>query len=209
MFCSKCGKKLSVDGCPKCNKENVSNSKYFYDIVNSTSFYVVNLIYFTIGFLYCLIVLDKILSNNLVILISIFISIIATIFNLTTELLLVKAKFPWWGAFVPIYNQYLSSKLIFKNGTIFLITYIPTILSFINIYLVLMKIIDLTTIINIINYVIIIVYLILSCYMLGKRFGINIWLVIFFPYIALPIVAFSKKYQYIYINYFNKKLEYN
>ena len=197
MYCSKCGKKLKGDICTNCNREELGNSEYFYEVVNSTSFYVVNLIYFVIGLLLVLIILDKIFNNDLVILFSILISVIATIFNLTTELMLVKAKFPWWGAFVPIYNQIISSKMVFKNGWYFLIPYIPGVLSYISMYLALMNIADLSNIINILSYGVSIIYSLISSYLIGKRFGMNEWLVILFPYITLPIIAFSKKYQYI------------
>lgn len=197
MYCSKCGKKLKGDICTKCNKESIDNSDYFYEVVNSTSFYVVNLIYFVIGLLFVLIIFDKIFNNDIVILFSILISVIATIFNLTTELMLVKARFPWWGAFVPIYNQIISSKMVFKNGWCFLIPYIPVVFAYINVLLVLMNIADLSNVIDILSYGVSIIYSLISSYLIGKRFGMNSWLVILFPYITLPIIAFSRKYQYI------------
>lgn len=197
MYCSKCGKKINEGKCDNCNKQ-YQNNEYLINIVNSTSFYVVNLIYFVLGFSIMFITFDMISDLDiLVVTLSIILSIVAIFYNIANQLLFVKAKLPWWGVYIPFYSAYLASKLSFKNGWYFLIPFIPIILAIINVYLVVyMNINNFTTIVNIISYLVPFIYTVISSYMLGKRFGMNGWLIIFFSYITLPIIAFSKVYQY-------------
>ena len=83
---------------------------------------------------------------------------------------------------------------------VFLIPYIPVVFSYISMYLAIMNIADLSNIINILSYGVSIIYSLISSYLIGKRFGMNGWLVILFPYITLPIIAFLKNIN-ILINY--------
>ncbi len=94
--------------------------------------------------------------------------VVIIIFGLACEwIVFQKAGEPGWKAIVPLYNMYTMYKFCWGNGWMFLLTFVPVA----NIVVTLML-----------------------AYKLAKSFGHGIGfclLYIFFPIIALPILAFG------------------
>ena len=89
-----------------------NNSKYFYEIVNSNRFFIFNLIIFVVTFLIELNTLGLLINNLLVnSIVSFLLTIFGFIIILSMEILFIKARLPWYGVYIPIYCDYLLSKL--------------------------------------------------------------------------------------------------
>ena len=114
--------------------------------------------------------------------------------------LLIKAKLPWWGIFIPIYDFYLICKLAFGNSNVFKL-------------LVLMFIIYIGLTIYITNYpngldiklinIVLLLYTILVGLIslsipfgIGRSFNHSGIITLIFAPIIIPILAFSNKYTY-------------
>ena len=87
--------------------------------------------------------------------------------------LFVKANEQGWKALIPFYNLYTATKLVFSSGWFFLLTFVP--------------------IANIV-YAVMLVVRTAKAYGKGTGFGI---LMLFFPYICYPILAFSADTYYM------------
>ena len=81
-----------------------------------------------------------------------------------------KAGQPFWGAFVPFYNLFVFSEMVFGIGWLFVLEFLPYYLGYI--------------------------FGLVSFFMLGKKFNTSGILTMIFPFIMLPIIAFNNKYQY-------------
>lgn len=95
--------------------------------------------------------------------------IITFILTYSMQALYIKAGEPWWGYFVPIYNNYIMFKISMGSGWLFLTTFIP---------------------------VVGIIFGLMSLYHLGRKFYKNGWLTLFFPFIMIPIIGLDKNSEY-------------
>lgn len=95
--------------------------------------------------------------------------LIGFILNYSVQAMYIKAGEPWWGYYVPIYNNYIMFKIAMGNGWIFLTSLIP-----------------------IVGFIIALIAL----YNLGKKFYKSGWLTLFFPFIMIPIIGLDKNSEY-------------
>jgi len=93
---------------------------------------------------------------------------------LSMENIFMKANYPWWAAFIPFYNSYVLSKIVFDKGWLFLLGFIP----FVNI-----------------------VYFLFLLFNLGKIFSTNRILTMIFPVVMIPVIAFHDSCCYKKIYY--------
>lgn len=93
---------------------------------------------------------------------------------LAMQFLYMQANRPWWSFFIPIYGQWIQYEISMGSGIYFLLSFIPIV----------------GTIISLV-----------STYQLGKRFGKNGWLTLFFGFIIIPKIAFSSDTAYEGITY--------
>lgn len=83
---------------------------------------------------------------------------------LTDIAIYMKGGYSGFSLFIPFYSQYAYFDIVFGKGWLFLISFVP---------------------------IVGIIYLFYAIYKLGKVFGKSGWLTLFFPFIMLPIIAFS------------------
>ena len=81
-----------------------------------------------------------------------------------------KANQPAWGAFIPVYNLFVLSEMVFGIGWLFVLEFLPYYLGYI--------------------------FGLVSFFMLGKKFNTSGILTMLFPFIMIPVIAFNNKYQY-------------
>lgn len=91
------------------------------------------------------------------------------LYSYSIQLIFIKSGEPWWGYYIPFYNNYLLYKVTLDNGWLFLTLCVPILGSIISI---------------------------LMLYNLGTRFYKSGLLTIFFPWIMIPIIAFSGNTEY-------------
>lgn len=84
--------------------------------------------------------------------------------------MLIKAGEDWWSIFVPFYNMVVYFKLALGKGWYFILTFIP-----------------------LVGFIVSAV----ASYKLAKKFNKNGWLMIFFPFIMIPLIGFDNKVYYI------------
>ena len=94
---------------------------------------------------------------------------ISFLFNYSMQAIYIKADEPWWGYYVPFYNNYLLFKIAMGNGLLFL-----------------------TLIVPIVGFV----FFLIVLYNLGKKFYKSGLLTMFFPCIMIPIIALDKNTEY-------------
>lgn len=80
------------------------------------------------------------------------------------QLIYMKANQRWWSSFVPIYSQMKLSEIVFNNELLGLCTFIPLVGS---------------------------IFALVMNYKLAEKFGYNGWLMLFFPEIIIPLIAFG------------------
>lgn len=111
-----------------------------------------------------------------------YVVIVALIFfqleSIAVQFMYMKANKPWWSFFVPFYNLYVYFDIVMKKKLYFLFLFIPVY----GIY-VLFK----------------------SLYDLGKSFGYSGWLVVFLPFVMIPIIAFNTAASYNGIYYVEER----
>ena len=98
--------------------------------------------------------------------------IIAVIVIVALWKIFTKAGEAGWKAIIPFLNLYVLFKITWGNGWFFLLTFIP-----------------------LVNFVV----CIMTYWKLAKAFGFGVGmflLILFFPYIALPVIGFGKS-QYV------------
>ena len=86
--------------------------------------------------------------------------------------LFIKAGYYGWKAIIPFYNMYIMTQFTLGNGWLILLTFVP-----------------------LVNFV----FLFYLYYKLGVAFRTGVLMLValfLFPYIALPVIALSKSYQY-------------
>lgn len=98
--------------------------------------------------------------------------------SIAVQFMYMKANKPWWSFFVPFYNLYVYFDIVMKKKLYFLFLFIPVY----GIY-VLFK----------------------SLYDLGKSFGYSGWLVVFLPFVMIPIIAFNTAASYNGIYYVEER----
>ena len=101
-------------------------------------------------------------------LIAVFFFII-TFYVLVSISIYMKGGYSGFTPLIPFYGQYAFSDITLGNGWLFLLLFVP---------------------------VVNVVYLCYASYQLGKVFGKGGWLTLFFPFIMLPIIAYSDEAIY-------------
>lgn len=102
--------------------------------------------------------------------------------SIAMQFMYMKANKPWWSCLVPFYNLYVYFDIVMKKGIYFLLLLIPIY----GIY-VLFK----------------------SLYDLGKSFGYSGWLMIFLPFVMIPIIAFNTAAPYNNVYYIGERRKMN
>lgn len=201
IICSRCGSEMRKDAryCMKCGNLNYSHPEnesmrqyaqkdttHGYSVSGTNSDYQLNkiIILKAKSIRKCLvanIILHLLMgvgsfllfstSNNMTssFVMAAFVSAIVFIINYSMQVVYIKAGEPWWGYFVPFYSNYLLYKIAFGNGWIFLTLFLPIIGG---------------------------IFSLIALYNLGKKFYKNGWLMILFPFVMIPIIAFDKKIEY-------------
>lgn len=95
-----------------------------------------------------------------------FILVFAVLTNIS---IYMKGGYSGFSPFIPFYGQYAYFDIALGNGWLFLITLIP---------------------------IVGIIYVLYVSYKIGKVFGKSGWLTLFFPFIMLPVIAFSDRAIY-------------
>lgn len=90
-------------------------------------------------------------------------------FAYTYQRILIKAGKKWWSFFIPFYNMYVFFDAALGSGWYFLLSFVP---------------------------IVGLVVSLMATYKLAKRFNKSGWLMLFFPYIMIPVIAFSKNAFY-------------
>lgn len=147
---------------------------------NLTVFAIVNIIIFIFGILLCAFVSGFSFSSvffnrSFAISLMIYSFVFLEIYSL--ELLFMKANYPWWAVFVPFLDMYYLYEITMSSGWIFLLTYIP-----------------------VIGYIISLA----ASYNLGKVFGYNPLLTLFFGPFVIPFMAFNNTTSFNGIVYVNR-----
>ena len=204
IFCPKCGSEMKNTSryCMKCGYLNLNHpnnknvSKYFENSISDTTkdlsgtyilsnnktndfnymkknlkyCFIVNLILFLLTVVCFAVIYYKnnggfsnVLSSNVW-----FIFIIVPLFYLylySYELLFIKMGYSWWKALIPIYNIMLISKKVFDNLFLGLIIIVPIVGQ---------------------------IYFLILMYKLAIKFNRNGLLMVFFPFIMIPLISFSE-----------------
>ncbi len=183
--------------------DNKSNEKIG---VNKVSFIIVNSVAFAL--LVILMLLLSFLFNNSFVE-GLFLSLASIIpfylLFISLQKLCIKANLPWWGLFIPVYSIYLFFVLAFGNekkvAKVFVISLVASFLINFLCSIIYMAIgSDSKFLINIVSYItsaLILSLNILTFLNLGRRFNMTRILVLLFPLITIPIMAFDKKYQLV------------
>lgn len=87
---------------------------------------------------------------------------VAFVYNYAMQGIYIKAKERWWSYFIPIYSQLVFFEITMGAGWWFILMLIPGV--------------------NI-------VVMFMSLYRLGKKFGKNGWLTMFFPFVMIPVIG--------------------
>lgn len=90
--------------------------------------------------------------------------------------MLIKAGQPWWSTYIPIYNQYVLFEMAMGSGLLCFLMFIP-----------------------IINIIVSFV----CVFALADKFNKSGWLMLFFPFVMIPIIGFDSNTAYT----FTKKRE--
>ena len=141
---------------------------------NLTVFAIVNIIIFILGILFCAFAYGF-FSSSFAISLMIYSFVFLEIYSL--ELLFMKANYPWWAVFVPFLDMYYLYEITMSSGWIFLLTYIP-----------------------VIGYIISLA----ASYNLGKVFGYNPLLTLFFGPFVIPFMAFNNTTSFNGVVYVNR-----
>lgn len=96
-------------------------------------------------------------------------TLISFFFAYAYQRMLIKAGENWWSVFVPLYNVYVYYKIALGSGWYFLLTIVP---------------------------IVGIVVSLVAAYKLAKKFNKSGLLMIFFPYIMIPIIGYNKMVYY-------------
>lgn len=94
---------------------------------------------------------------------------IITFYLIVNSCIYMKGGYSGFTPIIPFYSQYAYYDIAFGNGWLFLISLIPIVNIFYGFY---------------------------ANYKIGKVYGKSGWLTLFFPFILLPIIAFSDKVTY-------------
>lgn len=97
------------------------------------------------------------------------VTLITFILSYAYQRMLIKANANWWSVFIPFYNLYTYFKVALDNGGLFWLLFIPGIGLIVGI---------------------------VAAYKLGKKFYKNGWLMVFFPFIMIPLIGFDKNVIY-------------
>lgn len=202
ISCSRCGEPMKVSQrcCIKCgalnieHPDNISMKQYIVNespivqgnnvfipqsinnyednkkIKYKNTCFVVNL--FLHLALSCLMILSLQNTNEMMItVIATFLSIgLIFMYNYSMQVIYMKAGKEWWSYWIPLYNLYIYYEITMGNGWFFFLSFFP---------------------------VIGIIVSIISSYQLGKKFGRSGWFTLLLAPIAIPVIAFSRKNNYL------------
>lgn len=181
---------LSVDQIAPSNRieyEDVKNN-------NPKPIYIVTIIVFVLAligtFFGSSLISSDIISSSLLLVIAIPSLIFSLFYLLTEQLLLLKAGLPWWGVYIPVYNIFLFSKLM-TNRYLYILKPLYAVIA-----LVILNIFLAQSIMLYFYCVAGLSLLLLWIVMVAKmseRFNVKFILLLLFPFIMLPIMAFSKR----------------
>ncbi len=140
---------------------------------NLTGCVIFNILFYLFGLLgiYVLFIIfgvSNILFNNTFLFTVMGYSIVFILIY-SQELLFMKADKPWWGALIPFYSQYLMFEIVFGNGYLFLLTFIPIVGQ---------------------------IMMLILFYRLGKVFNKNSILTLIFTVFSIPFISFSSTTSY-------------
>ena len=94
---------------------------------------------------------------------------ISTFYIIVTVCIYMKGGYSGFAPIIPFYGQYAYFDIALGNGWLFLLSVIPIVGTIYSLYVT---------------------------YRLGKAFQKNAWLTLFFPFIMLPVIAFSDQAVY-------------
>ena len=115
------------------------------------------------------------------------------IYLVSIQLILVKAGEHWWSLFIPVYDIYVLNRVIFGNGWMFLSLAIVPILMYLS---TMAGAILFIPVLMGLEAIVALVYVIVGVNRFSNSFGVNSLLVFFFPFIMIPLIAFSRRYTY-------------
>ncbi len=171
---------------------------------NKVTFIVVNSVVFALLVMFMLLLQLLIGSSFVRSSVLALFSIATSYFQfISLQKLCIKANLHWWGLFIPVYNIYLFFVLAFGNenkvAKVFVISIVTSFLINVLYNIIYMALGSSSEfLINVISYVTLALVLsitILTFLNLGRRFNMTRILVLLFPLITIPIMAFDKKYQ--------------
>lgn len=120
-------------------------------------------------------------------------TLVSTFYIICYQILLAKADLPWWGMYIPVYNTFLSSKLMTNNYFyVFLKLNIPLVIAGVIINFLPQMIAGILAVAALI-YTLVLAIKINAEF--AHRFKVNSALLFFFPAIVIPIMAFSDRHM--------------
>ena len=120
-------------------------------------------------------------------------AIISLIYLYSADIILKKANEKWWANFIPVYNLYVWNKVALRNGWMWMILLVPSVLILGAYYLKATMIIPTLTIVEI---GVAITYYLMFSSKLAYRFATSGILMILFAPFVFPYIAFSERRYY-------------
>lgn len=204
ISCPRCGEpmKSSQRCCIKCgalnpeHPDNVSMQQYIYNERNVTSgnnvfisqevnnyegdkknrqkniCFIVNLILHLVLVFFVILYAQNTMEIKIAVITSLFTVGLTFMYNYAMQVIYMKAGKNWWSYWIPLYNYYIYYEITMENGWFCLLSFVP-----------------------IVGFIVSII----SSYQLGKRFGKSGWFTLLLAPIAIPVIAFSKKINYLHL----------
>lgn len=211
ITCSRCGSEMKKDSryCMKCGNLNYSHEdnqfmkQYAIKDIKQGSYiagleqakslgvdvpkdvsnhefrtcFIVNVILFGIPLLLVLVAFILSLNGDSVNIGGIIGSLVAIgicfIESYGYQRMLIKAGQPWWSIYIPIYGQYTLFEAGMGNGLLCLLMFVP-----------------------ILNFIV----SIMCTFALANKFSKSGWLMLFFPFVMIPLIGFDSNTAYIFTN---------
>lgn len=204
ISCPRCGEpmKSSQRCCIKCgalnpeHPDNVSMQRYIYNERNVSNgnnvfisqevnnyeednkskqkniCFIVNLILHLVLALFIIFFVQNTMEMKIAVITSLFAVGLTFVYSYAMQVIFMKADKNWWSYWIPLYNYYIYYEITMENGWFCLLSFVP-----------------------IVGFIVSII----SSYQLGKRFGKSGWFTLLLAPIAIPVIAFSKKINYLHL----------